>query len=314
MNRRALRRKLINLNPMRKGAYAFAILAFACLLNGFYISVTNHPNQITQTEYTTITGQAEINCPNPLWNSTLPLTIYYNITSQNFTQNEPVDVQIDLMFYNQGELSILNFNPVRIKIINAIENSSSRFPFGIPSEFYLENDYNTTIGDNPFLRYWRGNQTVKFQATGTPQMEIELTVVFTPEARAIVDDMFTDEGNSVSNGSEYDYMRRWQPFTQSITIPTVNIESAKVAKLEEEQRQQAINQKIAEKTTGSLTYIVLFFASFDIAVVLYDHSDKENKKPHNKNHSKNHNTTSHWKMKNRTSQKQHKSNKNEGKH
>jgi hypothetical protein len=302
--RRRLKRKVLSYRPIRKTAYFFAVISLVCLLYGIVINpAINNPNQgnsLTK-DFKQFTGLKELNCPNPLWNSTLPLTLYYNMTSENFTQNQPVEINLFLRydFDSRSEMSNLDFNMVRVNVLNAINNDSNVYAYGIPATFLLQNTYNETYSGVTLIRFWVGNQTVRFQATGTPQLEIQLSVVFAQDARRMVDQMFTEQGSNVTNGKEYAYMQQWQPFKETITIPPINIESSKVAELENEQQEQARNQKTSEKTSESLTYVVLFFASLDIAVVLYDHSDEKENKPTYKNGRKNYNNTNHWKMENR---------------
>ena len=76
----------------------------------------------------------------------------------------------------------------------------------------------------------------------------------------------------------FEHMKHRQPFTTTISLQNVTIESAKVSQLEIQQAQLQYEQKINDNRTLSLTYIVLFLAYLDISFIFYQiEKDSQNK-------------------------------------
>jgi hypothetical protein len=95
------------------------------------------------------------------------------------------------------------------------------------------------------------------------------------------------------------FYSKYSPFSATVDIPRVNIESNQAVQQQQMQTQQQIDQS----RNFSLTLFVLFFASMDIAVTLYDHGDDDKDRTYRKNKSNQHKLTSQDTWRNNQSKK-----------
>jgi hypothetical protein len=100
---------------------------------------------------------------------------------------------------------------------------------------------------NDFNQYWRGASTAKFLAPGP--LLINFTFAFYPRNFTLYERHFQEW-----KGSQL----------VSLQFREIDISSG-----------QIIQQEQTNDVTLSLTYVVLFFASLDIGVVFYDHSEDD---------------------------------------
>lgn len=141
---------------------------------------------------------------------------------------------------------------------NAVEYWSPYFdiPYPYPSEIDLHLATNDT-----FEQSWVGGEWVMFQGSGQLRLKIEINVFPTEYSWDLI--------NWTTFSSQYN------PFTTSVTIPNVYIESSQEAKV----IQQQTEQQRYEKMNLSLTFIVLLLASVEIAIALYYHSQPDDDTP-----------------------------------
>lgn len=153
-----------------------------------------------------------------------------------------------------------------------------------PSDFYLYQVEN--VGAS---QVWSGNDwnTVFFQNAGL--INLKITILAVPQS----------DQWSYTNWSFY--TSNYVPnFLKTITIPTSYIQSSQAFELQQAQtawqqqmvslqKQQQANDRqwqnqsqVDNDRNLDLTFFILFFAAFDIALMVYDHSVEENKAKHRK--------------------------------
>lgn len=253
----------------RIGFYFFLILSLfiAFSITMIYLSSFLIRNQFEMKP--PITGQSSSEFSYPITNHNGTLNVFYNFTSNSFAQNDYVAVNITLEVPDSGFLEDIAFYPVKVQIKDAVDDSYLYKDYPKPFEMELYNLNNHTIesGNGTYdvvSRYYSARSLVVFQSVGSQTLNLKLYAVFLPESRKIIDDIFRDSPND-----EYEYMQKWQPFSTSITIPNLNIESEKVAQL-------GLDQKSLENQNLIIALVVMFLASFDVAIALYG-VDRDNR-------------------------------------
>ncbi|MFB3888213.1 MAG: hypothetical protein ACE14S_01900 [Candidatus Bathyarchaeia archaeon] len=240
-------------------------------------------------EPTPITGQTAFDFVIPYLDVNPPIRVFYNVTSKTFTTNNPVNVNLKVEFLNYGPFSDLFIAYATARIDTAVDVG---FPppfvnlFPPPSEFELQSDYNITIGNDPALRYYSGNETVLFQSTEIPKVKFTFYLQFLPELQKLLDERFNVTSNRTAITIESEYMRKWQPFRTEVVLQNVTIELAKVTVLERQQIQQANELKFNEKVNLSLTLIVIFLMFLDVAMAtrqIGNDYNKDSEHPRDKN-------------------------------
>ncbi|HUW49290.1 MAG TPA: hypothetical protein VMW36_11155, partial [Patescibacteria group bacterium] len=182
------------------------------------------------------------------------VTVYYNLTSTNFVENNPVEIALQVVIPNDSWLSYdITFVGVAVLPKNAIDYYPANAPnlYPLPSRFVL-----TLTSNDSIKQVWTGFQWVEFQSLGAITMKIELYLRPTLEAWNMIDWLR--------------YTTKYGPFTSDLSLPSPYIESGRTA-------EQQTQQQIYENYNLSLTFFVLFFASIDIAIVFYDHSEPKYK-------------------------------------
>lgn len=202
-----------------------------------------------------ITGQASFNFPDILTGFNETITILYNVTTTAFVENNPILVSLEVIIPNPQFTLHVDLISIDVCPDNAVNYVSVYFsnPFPSPSEINLGMMYTDV-----FEQRWAGGQWVQFQAAGLLTLNIKINVNPTEE---------------IWNRVNWDhFFSKYSPFTASVAIPSVSITSGEVF-------QQQTQQQNYENQNTSLTFFVLFFASVDIAVVLYDHSKRKDDQP-----------------------------------
>lgn len=200
-----------------------------------------------QPSATTISGQEEFELPNVLTDTVSSNVIHVlcNVTSNNFVIDEPaylyVEVSVGSAIYNIVDVQVTPKNAIEYA---PFENTSSN---GMPVVTHLYLCEHS--GDRNYDR-WTGYDYIQFQASGA----LEITLSFYMSLKQGLDDPI--------NPIEYE-----REFSKDITFESIVIKS-----------NESTQQKITENMNLSLTYIVLFFATLEIAITLYDHSEDKDKK------------------------------------
>ena len=103
----------------------------------------------------------------------------------------------------------------------------------------------TNATGNDYYQHWGGSNTAVFLANGLLAIKINLSLLPTNGTWEVTD------------------WTSWTgQFTATLQFPDIEIAFG-----------QVVQQQRNEDTTLSLTFVVLFIASLDIGVVLYDHSE-----------------------------------------
>ncbi len=170
------------------------------------------------------------------------IAVECNVTGTNFAVGEPINIYLrvnfDATISKHYNILFVEGEPVngRDYFVNLISYESQT------QQCYIR--MNNSTGTD-FYQHWDGSNTAEFLASGQLTLKIRLVMLPTEELYA---DINWDTWNT-------DYVATLQ-------YPDLEITSG-----------QLIQQQSYADLTLSLTYFVLFFASVDIAVVLYDHSE-----------------------------------------
>ena len=185
-------------------------------------------------------------------NVTYRVIVRCNVSGTNFAVGEPVGiylrVSIESIFSRYYDITNLEGDPVN-SVDYWLNDWSNGVPVGpYPIRGFIPLDNST--GDQSYHN-WEGANTVVFLASGPLRISIKVATSPTIENQITA-------GPQVWNNS----------YTTTLQFPEIEIAP-----------QEIIQQQISDDVTLSLTYIVLFFASVNIGVVLYDHSeDKDEEK------------------------------------
>lgn len=197
------------------------------------------------TQPKSITGLTEFDLPPILPDqSEKTVQVFCNITSTNFVVGEPILVDFELQI---PSTEVYRITSITINPHNAIRPSSLEYLDEPPtaSRFYLEWTDSKTM-----YEIWSGQDETVFQAAGT----LDITLDFLR--------FLNDKYVNMINNTNYD-----PKFSTDITIESIIIETGEV-----------IQQERNENLNLSLTYLVLFLATIEITIAIYDRSEDQNKK------------------------------------
>ena len=180
------------------------------------------------------------------------VTVWCNLTSVDFVVGNPsaivVQVTIETTLY---EIILVHVEPRNtIRYLLPVPpwdypNVPPETSFGFSTEMSLRMVENST-----FYQTWTDGEWVEFQAVGP--LELTITITLLPRDIFYID---TDTWNAFN--SQFPDSR----FTKNVVLEPILIQSG-----------ETVQQRISENLNLSLSYFVLFFASANIAVAIYDHS------------------------------------------
>jgi len=191
------------------------------------------------------------------------VSVFCNITGTDLVVGNPLDVNIELKIRTTSYL----INSIYAKPHNAIETPTiiTDYHTGAPKQSYIQMQYEPIY--TGIYELWNGSSFAQFEATGTVKMDIVFQVFPTDE---LINDI---------NFTEFETTH-----LEEIEFEPIVIDSG-----------QVIQQRTSENLSLSLTCFVLFFASLEIALTFYDHSeDKEKKAEQEKKQYDNANPTAYF--------------------
>jgi hypothetical protein len=243
------------------GFVFFASIAGICLAEAY---VTNPylpkiPSS-KPTTFQTMVGQRIYTIPNILHaGTTNEMAVWCNVTGYNIAVGSPVYVAIVVEIQND----VYDVISVDATVRDAFrcepfpwENYPLMQPL-TPSRPYLSSEGSSQSTFFPFeAEVYKGDDIVEFQASGS--VDLTVTVTLLPPSYVYGE---TDTYN------EYKALFPDGKYTVDVPLDSIVIESGLTS-----QQQNMNNLNL------SLTYFVLFFASIDIAVLFFDHSEDKEKK------------------------------------
>lgn len=234
------------------------------------------------------TGESYFTLPSLFPPQTFDIGVSCTINSGNFVQNNPsiMNVALSLGPTVTAELDILHID---VKAVDALEGY---YDWSSPTGYTifdppLLGDTNLNPTQNAAITYWSGTiGSVYFpmflQDEGP--LKLEITIFMSPQSNML---------NSTD-------LSTFHPdFNATVTIPTIYIESGQSVQVSKNQQQQLnllnqtliqqqlqqqegekgqIQQQISSDWSIALAYLVLFFAVFEIAITVLDHSKDDDRK------------------------------------
>ena len=238
---------------------ALGLLFFAAITNPNFMQKINPPPQ--QPPPTTKSGFTQFDLPR-LVNGAPPYTatVSYNVTANSFVSGD--------LFGISATVSIpTNSHWLIYRIYIEPDNSEMYIPESVripnmrttptPSRIDLSKSNSSSI----YGETWKGEGTALLTASGSFSAKVKMWLAPTVEYSQTAE-RYNPEG---LKNFEIEFS------TLSLDVPSIEIKSGELVKLQA--RQQAL-----EDLNLSLTYFVLFFASLDFAILIFDHSIDDDKK------------------------------------
>lgn len=204
-------------------------------------------------------GEKEFTLPNFI-HAGIPnsVSVWCNVSGYNLVVGSPlyvaVAVEISTTIYQIIGVTVIPSNALKCEPI-AFENFPLIEPL-TPSRFYLIPKGNGTTFFPFESKVYSGDDWVEFQAAGS--VELTVTIELLPTWDFMSEYALWQNFTSMFPDNQY---------TLVVPLPSIIIESGSI-----------VQQQVSYSLNLSLTYFVLFFASVDIAVALYDHSEDKDKK------------------------------------
>lgn len=204
-------------------------------------------------------GEKEFTLPNFI-HAGIPNTVsvWCNVSGYNLVVGNPlslvVAVEISTTIYTILDITVIPSNALKCEPI-AFENFPLVEPL-TPSRLYLQLKGNGTTFFPFESKVYSGGDWLEFQAAGAIELALEISLI--PSWNFFGDAEAWTNFHSMFPDNEYDI---------NLPMTSAFIESG-----------QSIQEQIRNGLDLSLTYFVLFFASANIAVALYDHSENKDKK------------------------------------
>jgi hypothetical protein len=167
------------------------------------------------------------------------------VVGTNFAVGEPIGIYLTISF-DYGASHTYNIVSVEGEPVNGMDYWLNAISQNSTTQSYIRMSNST---ENDFYQNWNGANTAVFLASG--MLAVKINLIIEPTS-------FTQDYVDWKNWDSY--------YSAVVQFPDLQIESG-----------QNLKQQQNNDATFSLTYIVLFFASVDIAVVLYDHSEDKDK-------------------------------------
>lgn len=224
---------------------AIVSLGVVFLAAGLWDNPNISKSFIDRPTLTSTYGQTEFELPKYLENSNTQLVIVTcNVTCYDLAEGSPAFFEVTL----EAPTSIYNYTAIYVEPHNTIEykpDISEIIEFPTSSRIGLFFDRSKALTE-----IWKGDDVVEFKGDGP----LKLTVAILKNP--------TDVLWNAVNWTEYK-----TTFFQDVTFNTINIKSG-----------WELEQKNSEEMNLSLALIVAFFASVEISIALYDHSEDKEKK------------------------------------
>lgn len=169
-----------------------------------------------------------------------------NLSSSELVVGNPVNISVVL----KVRTSIYSITDIHAWIHNAKEYPPVIWDFdlGTLKDSYIQmtNEYNTTL-----YQTWIGNGSARFEAPGKLKMDI----------------VFVLFPLNTNEWGEYEQRFPNHQFSEMVEFNSIYIES-----------EQSIQQRRNEQTNLAISWVVLFFAFVELAVVFYNHSEDKDRK------------------------------------
>jgi hypothetical protein len=262
-------------------------------------SLTANPNANPFNLPNSQSGQVQFELPITYMNWTLPITLNFTVTNDiALVQNTLSEMNTTISFSNVSDQSeAVSIGAIQIQPVSAIsvqpnsDSSSGYSNFGYSSLSYID-IYPFESINSSTNQIWSTTSYGVFQNTGTVTLYIQVSMA---PSLAMQDKIYSYLNQ---NNQQYQYS-----YNTNLTLPNITIISE--SQLTEQQRteqQQDIqqretslqtqlqalqvdlltqakdNQNYSETLNLGLTSFILFFASLDIAFIIYDHSEDKDKK------------------------------------
>ncbi len=284
----------------------FLISGISALWGGVIFFQKNSEVNITSLKSiipTTQSGSTEFNIPLPISGLELPITVLCtltNLTNSGIIQNTPIELTVNFTFTNNSAIDALaiatdyiyiesfTVNPVDAIQVSYLPNLNSTasligsYQPSNPAEFSSFScqpniEPTTTINNtmtvsNTANEVFVGSDKVVLQDTGLLNLQIEPTI------------FAINPSDPIWKESNLNY---YIGYNLTIPIPISIISTLDANQQNNEiqqqklQNQQTIEQNSETRQGNSLALWILAFASLDIGIALYDHSENKNKKAEN---------------------------------
>ena len=183
------------------------------------------------------------------------LTIWCNVSSPSLSVGNPTSIvfvaETTSPIYNIINIEVSAKNALRCEPI-AFENFPLMEP---PTQSHFSLMQRGTTNNITLSQMWSGGDWVQFQAVGPVELTVTIDLIPTFDLLRAPD-----------SWSEFSAMFPDNDYVLNVLFEPIQIASGEVAV-----QQESNNLNL------SLTYFVLFFASVEIAVAFYDHSEARDK-------------------------------------